>query len=123
VKAWLVTWEWIGDHAKSEEKVASVLDARLSGARVREFVEFLYVSQNSSTGEKIAWARNKKLNPYPARFGALDGIEWQGQIECGHNPWLFARLVDDLAMEVDAQGHEKVTWKERPRPRMAITES
>ena len=46
--------------------------------------------------------------------GVLDGIPWSGEIECGHNPWLYARLVDDLTAEELADGTETVRWKEIP---------
>ena len=31
-----------------------------------------------------------------------------GHIHCGHNPWLEARLVDDLRAEVDSKGNGQV---------------
>jgi hypothetical protein len=64
----------------------------------------------------MAWALDKKSNSYPAQFGALDGVPRQGEIICGHNPYLRARLVDDFSVEIEAEGNEKPTWKERPRP-------
>jgi hypothetical protein len=114
MKAWLVTWEWVGDHAKREKKVAAVLNPRLGGARVRELVEFLYATENYTTGELMALAKGGK-NPYPAIFGTLNGAPWEGQIHCGHNPFLFARLVDDLKVERDEHGMETPLWKERPK--------
>jgi predicted GNAT family N-acyltransferase len=118
IKAWLVTWEWIGDHAKRDDKVAAIFNPRFSAERVRELVEFLYLTQNSTLSERMNWARDKNLNPYLAQFHTLDGVPWQGQIHCGHNPFLFARLVDDLAVECDAEGNERATWRERPKPDM-----
>lgn len=116
IEGWLVTWEWIGDHAKRDDKVAAILNPRFSAERVRELVELLYLTQNSTLSERMNWARDKHLNPYPAQFHTLDGVPWQGQIHCGHNPFLFARLVDDLAVERDAEGNERATWRERPKP-------
>jgi len=55
--------------------------------------------------------------PYPAEFLKLEGLPWSGQIHCGHNPWLLARLVDDLEIVRDENGHEKATWKIRYDPR------
>lgn len=55
-------------------------------------------------------------NPYPAQFGMLNNVLWGGEITCGHNPWLLARLVDELTVEADADGKERATWKERPKP-------
>jgi hypothetical protein len=53
---------------------------------------------------------------YPAQFGILNNVPWGGEITCGHNPWLLARLVDDLTVEADADGKERATSKERPKP-------
>ena len=115
-KAWLVTWEWMGNHAKRPDKVAEILDPRLPPERVRRIVELLY-HREASLSEKVSWRLRKKQQIYPAKFINLEGMQWHGQIECGHNPWLFARLVDDLTIERDEQGNETATWKDRYRPR------
>ena len=120
-KAWLVTWEWAGDHAKRADKVAAILSPRLGGEHVRELVEFLYILDTASLSEKLSWAVSRDRNPYPAKFGTLNGVTWEGEILCGHNPWLLARLVDDLIVERDQEGKERATWKERPKPDMSWT--
>jgi len=120
-KAWLVTWEWAGDHAKRADKVAAILNPRLGGERVRELVEFLYIFHTASLSEKLSRAANRDQNPYPAKFGTLNGVAWEGEIHCGPNPWLLARLVDDLIVERDQDGKERATWKERPKPDMSWT--
>jgi hypothetical protein len=43
MKTWLVTWKWAGNHAKVENPIAAILSFRLSGKRVREIVEQIYV--------------------------------------------------------------------------------
>jgi len=42
-------------------------------------------------------------------------LPWSGEITCGHNPYLRARLVDDLTVERHEDGKEEVKWKERPK--------
>jgi hypothetical protein len=117
MKDWLVTWEWCGDHAKRDDKVAAVFDPRFSGKRVRELVEFIYLSAMYSVSERAEYAKDKKRNPYPAGFGSTPvGAPWEGEIVCGHNPYLRARLVDDLTVERDGDGSEKASWKEHPKP-------
>lgn len=116
IKAWLVTWEWCSEHAKRDDKVAAIFNPRLGAERIREYVQFMYASESYTLSERMDWALDKTKNPYPAQFGTLDGVSWQGQIICGHNPWLEARLVDDLSVEVEPEGKEKPTWKERPKP-------
>src|SRR6266566_6533081 len=103
---WLVTWEGTSPPAK---RVVAALDSRLGDDVMRRVVEALYIAHTYSEAETVAFSRPKK-NPYPAQPSDLGGIPWWGQITCGHNPYLFARLVDKL--KTDASG--AVTWQERP---------
>jgi hypothetical protein len=116
MKAWLVTWEWDGDHAKVKEPIAAVLRARRSSKQVREIVELIYVNETYSFSERLAYATNKGTNPYPATWGYLGKRQWEGEIYCGPNPYLYARLVDDLQVQVNRAGKEKLTWNERLKP-------
>ena len=111
-----MTWEWIGDHAAVPDKVAAILNPRLSEERVRETVEFLFANASYTLSERLGYASNRRFNPYPARFGALTGIPWRGQVICGHNPWLFARKVDGVDVVENEDGDEVLVWSERPRP-------
>jgi hypothetical protein len=105
MKAWLVTWEWCGEHAKRNEPLAAIFNPRYSSERVRELVGFIYRSTEYSLRDQAEYARNKRYNPYPAEFGQTkDGSPWGGEIICGHNPFLRARLVDDLIIERNAEG-------------------
>ena len=117
ISAWLITWESVSDHAKPTDVVAAVLNPRLSGRRVLEIVELLYANASYDTSERIAFVKSPQRNPYRAQFGKLhDGVPWEGEIICGHNPWLEARLVSNLRAERDADGLEQFVWEERPRP-------
>ena len=118
IVAWLVTWEWTGDHAKVENKIAAILNYRLLGENVRRIVELLYANNQYTLSERIAYAKNKKTNPYPARFDVINRKPWAGRIYCGHNPHLYARLVDDLVIKIDENGDEIPTWKERAIPKL-----
>ncbi len=112
-KAWLVTWEWAGEHARRENPIAAFFRPQLSGARVRELVEFIYLSEYTP-GDRLYFTPGR--NPYRAEFGKLAGVSWQGEIICGHNPWLRARLVDDLLIYRGEDGKEKAVWNERAKP-------
>ena len=114
IAAWLVTWEGLGDRSKMKRKVAAILNPHWSPRRVLEYVEFIYVINNYSIDEQIAYAKNKSFNPYPAEFNRIRGVPWDGQIICGHNPFLYARLVDDL--QSGGGGGEDIVWKDRPKP-------
>lgn len=116
MKAWLVTWESAGVRTKLENPVAAVLNPRMSPERVSEIIELLYVNQNFTLGERIAYCNNKKFNPYPAYYNRINGIPWLGRIYCGHNPYLLARKVDKLKVTTDEKGNETLSWKEFPKP-------
>jgi hypothetical protein len=100
------------------------LDPRLSGAKVRTIIELLY-HREASLSEKVAWRLRHKRQPYPAEFVSFEGVPYEGEIVCGHNPWLRARLVDDLTVERDEHGKETASWKDRhslPEVRKRIAE-
>ena len=113
VKAWLVTWEWCGEHAKRDNPFAAVLNPRFSSRKVCEIVEFMYRLAEYSPSDQAGYVRNGKPNHRATTDRTVDG---RMQIHCGHNPFLRARLVDDLIVERDAEGKETASWKERQAP-------
>ncbi len=115
MNAWLITWEWIGDHAEVEDPIAAIINYRRSSEYVREVTEFLYVNSQFSLGERVGYAKTKATNPYPASYDTMDGEPLGGRIHCGHNPYLYARMVENLHAEVDESG-EQLRWQERPLP-------
>ena len=118
MKAWLITWEWIGDHAAVDDKVLDIISARRSAEWIRVYTERLYLTSESSMAELMQCAAyNKPQKPaYRAEYGTIANgrIRYTGRITCGHNPFLFSRLVDNL--EVDE--NDSVTWEERPLPQL-----
>ncbi len=112
ISAWLVTWEWIGNHAKRKDKIAAVLNWRLTRERVAEIIEMIYANEYYTLEERVAFAKDRKLNPYQAQYAA-------GRISCGHNPFLEARLVDNVYVTKDFEGCEQLMWQDRKRPDMS----
>jgi hypothetical protein len=106
---WLVTWEWCGEERKPAEKVAAILDYRLSSDRIQRIVELLYANSHYTLRERLQYAK-KRFDPYPARC-----LDWQGEIECGHNPYLYARIVTHLHVRTSKDGSERLVWRERSR--------
>ena len=120
--AWLVTWEWTGDHArvKKEKEIVAVLNYRWRGQKVRSLVEQLYLSFEQSVWEMITVAHNRRGNTYPAEFETIEGVHWRESIRCGHNPSLYARLVHNLRVVISDDGSLETTWEERPSPKPPI---
>ena len=88
------------------------LESAYSPKRVREIVELLYQREESLT-DKLAWRLLKRQQPYAAEFVRLAGVDGPGEITCGHNPWLRARLVDNLTIETGTNGKETGSWNDR----------
>jgi hypothetical protein len=81
IKAWLVTWDYSGEHAKPKRRIATILNPHWSIEKVKQIIEILYVNMTFSLIEKIKYAKNKSFNPYPA-------IEYRGSAlypETGHS--------------------------------------
>jgi hypothetical protein len=120
-KAWLVRWEWAGNHAAVEQPVAAILSPRLGPERVRQAVELLYASLSYTPDEMLEAARDGGFNPYRATFNTvnvrMDGrdlqVPWQGEIACGHNPWLAARKARVWPL---GDGSGGVGWVDDERP-------
>lgn len=115
MKAWLLTWEGQSERAKQPGNVAAILSARMSPERVQEIAELLYANAEYTLEERAAFARNKKNNPYPARFDHVGGIRWSSRMLIGHNPWVYARVVTELVVHKRDGEEQYLTWVEPSR--------
>lgn len=113
--AWLVTWEWIGDHAAVDKKVVTIINYRKSASYVKDFIEQLYIETSASISNKYSYAKSAKNNLYPAKYFRVKGVDWSGCMYCGHNPHLYARRVKNLRITEGAEG-ECLEWDEIPIP-------
>ena len=106
--AWLVCWDWIGDHAAVQDTLITILNPRLSPQSVATFIETLYSSFTSDASTLASYVRQPGTNVYPATCSA--NFAW-----CGHNPKIVAKRVRDLRIQVDgAEGIETLSWKLPP---------
>lgn len=103
-KAWLLTWEWSGDHAAVEDEIAGILRPRLSRDIISVIVESIYAFHQYSVSELAYYSRRPKENPYPS--------QWEGKhCYCGHNSSLHANYVHKLNIKKDPDsGLETVSW-------------
>jgi hypothetical protein len=121
-KAWLVRWEWAGNHAAIKQPIAAILSPRLGGEQIRRAVEMLYASASYTPDEMLRAAQQHgSFNSYPAEFatvsvrvnGQTARVRWQGEITCGHNPWLAARKARIWPLRDGSGG---VGWADDERP-------
>ena len=107
MKAWLITWDWTGDAAAVADEVVGVFNPRWADRRIADIVEFLYSNTTANISELAHYAKRPSNNPYRAKI-------WSGRIHCGHNPFLYARIVSDLKIGIGSDGKESITWMEPP---------
>ena len=127
-KVWLVTWDWTGGHAAVPEHdvIAAILRPQTSPDTVKKIVELLYAAREYDPVGKLSAMTD---NPYPAEFGTVEvkqrtasgevsrqRVRYTGQIHCGHNPFLYARLVNNLRPKDPANPDEGLTWDEHSYP-------
>jgi len=117
MKAWLVTWEWIGDHVSVSNPIVSILNPRLGPGTVKQHIERLYIDQRGTLRDRVEAAKGRRHHPYPAEyFLTPSGVRFERRITCGHNPRLYARMVEDLEVLKDSKGEETLNWKELDLP-------
>lgn len=108
ISAWIVTWDWCGDHAAMDRpEVLAFFAPSTDIGFVRRFVENLYAEKTYTLEERIRWTADPSANPYKAT------VERDRHVHCGHNPMLFARIVDDLEMMQEESGKIVGAWMER----------
>lgn len=125
--AWLVTWEWVGEHAAVEQPVAAILPVQSSPETVKVLMERLYASSTYTPEEMLAALPPRGHNPYRATYGSITvydrgvpvTVPYTGQLICGHNPHLYARPVSCLRIGSGtfADGSRRLEWQDRPRPK------
>jgi hypothetical protein len=123
LRAWIIRWEWAGQHAAVEQPVAAILRPQIGGDQLLRVVETLYAAREYVPDEMLETIRRNGHNPYRAEWGTIaidlakDGrplqVPWQGEVICGHNPFLVARL--GRAWPV-GDGSGQVEWDDDPRP-------
>jgi hypothetical protein len=127
--AWLVTWQSVGAHAAAPgpSRVVAVLGPQTGAATVAALLERLYAASTYTPEEMLEALPPRGHNPHKAQYGRttvvgfdgrLEAVEFLGRITCGHNPHLYARLVDRLrpADETGSGGVRGLLWDERPPP-------
>lgn len=121
-KAWVIRWEWAGAHAAVDQPVAAVLRPQIRGDRLLRLVEALYASREYAPGEMLEAIRHDGHNPYQAQWGTVEvdlgrnerrQVPWEGEVICGHNPFLVARLARAWAVN---DGSGRIEWEDDPRP-------
>ena len=116
MNAWLITWEWHGEHAKRKKTLVGIISSRRGEKFIADFVEQAYLMEMSTIEEIVRWANRKKDRPYKVKkVEIINNVPHGDRITCGHNPHIYARIVTDLKVVSDLDNKiEKLSWKEPP---------
>lgn len=119
-RIWLITWEWCGNHVNKKDKIVDIFHPNTSGEKMRQIVERLYVNTELNLTEKLKYLYSSKNTAYPAKFDTINKVPYQGKIFCGHNPYLYARLVENIKINTDKNGNEELIWDEIAKPQIGV---
>ena len=112
MKAWLLTWETYT--VTPAEHIVAVLTSRRSTSAVAELMEFLVLRANAGAKSAAYYANRRRELVYRAQTPlGINGVPHGDRIMCGHDPWLYGRIVSQLEVKVDnATKEEIVSWQE-----------
>jgi hypothetical protein len=112
MRAWLLTWVFTSTEPK--EKVVAILPARRSDRSVAELMELLVQRAMSGAGSALHYLHRRKQLVHKAQTPLVINKVPHGQrVLCGHDPWLYGRVVSELKVVVDQQsGDEVLLWVE-----------
>jgi hypothetical protein len=110
MRAWLVTWDWVGDHAAVANPIVDILSARTSLKEIRTHVARLYAREQLSWSERLELVRYAK--PRSIDTNVTRGGGGRLHVDCGHNPFLIARIVENLRVIKNADGEDTLAWDE-----------
>lgn len=121
MNAWLLTWEGTEGFAMvPDRKVVAILSARKSERAVIELVRLLYCRTVESAGDMAKMANRQQLHDKRYRHIYSTG----SRISYGGNPYIFARRVENLAIQRDeSRGVEIVHWHQPATYRNAVSDS
>lgn len=116
-------WDWCGQHAAVSQPVAAILRPQIQGDTLLRIVELLYASTQYKPDEMLSAIRRDGPNPFRARWSTVEvdpdqrgrrvTVPWEGEVSCGHNPFLMARRARVWPV---GDGSGRVEWEDDPRP-------
>jgi hypothetical protein len=100
MKAWLITWDWIEDHAKVGNPLIAIFSARKPTTFISDYIRQYYLMATSSASDIAYYMNRTNRIPYKPN-------------NQGHNPWIYARVISSLKIETDDDKDiEILTWQE-----------
>lgn len=112
MKAYIIQKIWRSDDNKQQIEVVSILSHRRHTKFVQEYLKQLHADLYASYDLEHRLARVKYSNPKNDVFSVQ---RVGGDYIIGHEIQLILRRVDNIRIEVDGDGNEKLVWDEIDR--------
>lgn len=117
-RLWLIFWNSIDDPVNlSTNQLVQAFDPRASETRIIQFLTDFYSSSKYSARELAYFATRKKANPYAAH-PIVDSASRLKGYHCGHDPWLEARLCQQIVVHTPEMGKVSVSWSQDSRQQL-----
>jgi len=107
--AWVIEWEWEGDHRALNDSPVYILPWRWSEDRVLSFLRAIYYN-NSELFEADYGLHELS---HPKRYERLEIFEAR-RIFFGHNPYLVCAYAKDFSCTMDDDGKTEILSWTRP---------
>ena len=100
-----------------------MLRPQIGGSKLLRIIEALYAAREYAPAEMLEAIRPDGHNPYRAEWGTVEidlgkggrgpQVPWRGEVICGHNPFLVARLGRAWSAR---DGSGRIEWEDDLRP-------
>lgn len=108
--AWLIVWESAGNHAAVDNPYVDIVSMRKSVRYIQDYVQRLHDTKCLSFSERVSTAKYSKPARPPYETIVVQSRHGT-EIHCGHNPYLVAKPVRNLVVEVNPDtGEEMLSW-------------
>ena len=121
MRMWLLTWEC--NTSKVKEEFVAVLSSRKSDSSIAELAEYI-VLRATSNAQSLAYYANRRRELVNKALTPLNinNIPHSNRILCGHDPWLYARIVTEFkVIDDDLSNEEIISWREPDDFRLSDT--
>jgi hypothetical protein len=104
----------LGGDGRPEDNIAMLMQPATAEGRVMDMMALLYANACGTPSERLAYAahRDRTIHPYRAWLASRNRREREGHFICGGNPYLYARLVEQVTVESTETGTELLHWRE-----------
>ena len=105
--AWIIRFEWFGDHAAVDNPIVDIVSGRKGEAYVCDHIQRLHTLLLRSFRERADFARGGQSasKPYLAK---MERTRNGSVIVVGHNPCLTARKVKNFAVDIDKKTDKEI---------------